>query len=131
MRTPWFPLFAADLLISTAPMSPSCFGCYMRLLCFAWTEGGLPNDYEACSRIAGGMTLAEWAEIRLRLSVKADPDTAAERLVHARMERERDKVGVARSSRQEAAARTNSARRLRAETAAESQLARISERGKQ
>jgi uncharacterized protein YdaU (DUF1376 family) len=44
------PLFCDDLIASTVDMTPGCFGAYMRILCYAWTRGGVPNDEQACSR---------------------------------------------------------------------------------
>jgi uncharacterized protein YdaU (DUF1376 family) len=110
MSLPWFPLYANDLSLSTATMTASCLGSYIRLLCYAWSAGGIPNDYEICSRIAVGMTPTEWNEIRSRLELVADSDSAVEKLVHPRMERERERTETIRQSRREAAARTNAAR---------------------
>lgn len=110
MSLPWFPLYANDFVVSTVTMSPACVGSYIRLLCYAWTAGSIPNDYEVCSRIAVGMTPTEWNEIRHRFEVVSDPDTAVEKLVNPRMERERERTEVIREARREAAARTNAKR---------------------
>ena len=61
------PLFCDDLIASCVDMTPACFGAYMRLLCYAWTRGGIPDDEGACGRIAGGMQPGDWAAIRSRL----------------------------------------------------------------
>ncbi len=53
------PLFCDDLIASCVDMSPMRFGAYMRILCYAWTRGGVPNDEQACSRIAGGLDHAD------------------------------------------------------------------------
>ena len=37
------PLFCDDLIASCVDMTPACFGAYMRLLCYAWTRGGIPS----------------------------------------------------------------------------------------
>lgn len=110
MSLPWFPMYANDFALSTATMSPSCVGSYIRLLCYAWNSGGIPNDYEICSRIAVGMTPTDWNEIRRRFELVSDPDTAIEKLINPRMERERERTEAIRQSRREAAARTNAAR---------------------
>jgi uncharacterized protein YdaU (DUF1376 family) len=109
MSLPWMPLYVNDLMLSTAGMTNSCLGAYMRLLCYAWA-GALPNDYELCARIAGGMTVTEWNEIRKRLEVVTDQDTGEERLVHPRMERERQRCEGVRAARRAAAAKTNQGR---------------------
>lgn len=87
----WMPLYTADVLASCADMSPSQFGSYMRLLCYAWQSGGLPNDMEACCRIAGGCTPSDWSAVRRRLVV-LDEGTSDERLSHPRLEAERAKA---------------------------------------
>lgn len=86
----WMPLYTADVLAGCADMSPAQFGSYMRLLCYAWQSGGLPNDMEACCRISGGCTPADWAAVRRRLVV-LDAGTSDERLSHPRLEAERAK----------------------------------------
>jgi uncharacterized protein YdaU (DUF1376 family) len=79
------PLFCDDLIASCVDMTPACFGAYMRLLCYAWTRGGIPDDEGACSRITGGMEPGDWAAIRSRLTAMDDG-----RLTHQRLELERD-----------------------------------------
>lgn len=87
----WMPVYTRDILASCADMSASQFGGYMRLLLWAWDSNGLPNDMEACCRIAGGLTPGDWQVIRRRLVV-LDAGTADERLSHPRLEREREKA---------------------------------------
>ena len=95
------PLFCDDLIASCVDMSPTRFGAYMRLLCYAWSRGGLPNDEAACGRIAGGMNSEDWEAICSRL-VLLDPGTPLERLSHQRLELER--VAVAELKAKKAAA---------------------------
>ena len=49
---PWFPLYVDDWMRATATMTDEQAGAYMRLLCHAWAEGGLPRD-EATIRSIG------------------------------------------------------------------------------
>jgi uncharacterized protein YdaU (DUF1376 family) len=91
------PLFCDDLIASCVDMTPACFGAYMRLLCFAWTRGGLPDNEAACSRIAGGLDTDDWQQIRQRLTVLGDG-----RLSHDRLERERVAVSDIREERAKA-----------------------------
>jgi len=107
----WMPLYPADVLASCSDMSPAQFGSYMRLLCYAWQSGGVPNDMEAACRIAGGCTPADWAVVRKRLVV-LDEGTSAERLSHARLEAERSKAVILHAKRQAA---LEEGRRKRAE----------------
>lgn len=84
----YMPFYTRDWIASTASFTLAQKGAYVTLLAVAWTEGGVPNSYEACSRIAGGITEDDWAVIRKRLVV-LDAGTSDERLSHARLERER------------------------------------------
>lgn len=95
------PLFCDDLIASCVDMSPARFGAYMRLLCYAWTRGGLPNDEQACGRIAGGIEQHDWEAIRSRL-VLLDDGTPSERLSHQRLELERQAVAALKAKKSEA-----------------------------
>lgn len=113
MSTPWFPFYASDFYASTAAWPPDWVGGYIRLLSFAWMNGGIPNDREAINRIAGGLTDAGWTAICARLTL-ADGDRDGDRhgereqrWVHPRMERERERTDTIRKARQDAAAATN------------------------
>jgi uncharacterized protein YdaU (DUF1376 family) len=99
------PLFCDDLIASTVDMTPACFGAYMRLICYAWTRGGLPNDERACDRIAGGMEPGDWDTIRPRL-IELDDG----RLSHDRLERERAAVDSMAEKRSEAGRKGNDTR---------------------
>jgi uncharacterized protein YdaU (DUF1376 family) len=99
------PLFCDDLIASCVDMTPACFGAYMRVLCYAWTRGGVPDDEAACCRITGGMEPGDWAAIRSRLTVLEDG-----RLSHPRLELERQAVTEIREQRSEAGRIGNAAR---------------------
>lgn len=107
--TTWMPLYASDFLSSTMDMTQVQIGAYIRLLCYAWENGGLPNDLEACGRIAGGLTPTDWKIIRRRLVV-LDEGTSEERLSHPRMEAERAKCQQKYDSRCAAAAKARASR---------------------
>ena len=94
------PLFCDDLIASCVDMTPACFGAYMRLLCYAWTRGGIPDDEAACSRITGGMEPRDWAAVRARLVALDDG-----RLTHQRLELERMAVAEIREKRSDAGRR--------------------------
>ena len=95
------PLFCDDLIASCVDMSPMRFGAYMRILCYAWTRGGVPNDEQACSRIAGGLDHADWVAILSRLCL-IDAGTPSERLSHQRLELERHAVAELKAKKAEA-----------------------------
>lgn len=100
----WMPLYTSDLVSSCVDMTPAQFGAYVRLLCYAWDNQGLPNDASACGRIAGGIDASDWKVIRRRLEV-LDAGTDEERLSHARLEAEREKQANLHDSRSEAGRR--------------------------
>jgi hypothetical protein len=115
------PLFCDDLIASCVDMSPACFGAYVRLLCYAWTRGSVPDDAAACGRIAGGMEPADWVAIRSRLapvvgasqcdrSAIADGSQSDRRLTHPRLELERQAVEQIREKKSEAGRKGNVAR---------------------
>jgi len=105
----YMPLFVGDIILSTAEMTPAQFGGYMRLLCYSWSNNGLPNDMEACVRIAGGISATDWSIIRRRLVV-LDEGTSEERLSHPRLEAERAKSESKYRARCEAAAKARQSR---------------------
>lgn len=107
--TTWMPLYASDFLSSTMDMTQTQIGAYIRILCYAWENGGLPNDLEACGRIAGGLTPSDWKVIRRRLVV-LDEGTSEERLSHPRMEAERAKCQQKYDSKCAAAAKARASR---------------------
>lgn len=54
-RAPAFQLYADDFLSGTSEMTAEEVGAYIRLLCHQWAKGGLPNDQDRLSRMAGLM----------------------------------------------------------------------------
>ena len=112
---PWFPMYPNDFLTSTMSMSNEVLGAYIRLLCYAWVNDGIPDDRNMIDRISGGLTDEEWNEIRERLVLNGDRSGDRDgdrraRWVHPRMERERAKTADVRSARQKAAEQTNNRR---------------------
>ncbi|MCG3776913.1 MAG: hypothetical protein JW395_3785 [Nitrospira sp.] len=57
MNPPAFQLYADDFLSGTSEMTAEEVGAYIRLLCHQWTKGGLPQDDDRLSRMAGLMGL--------------------------------------------------------------------------
>lgn len=51
--SPAFQLYPADFLVSTAEMLPDEVGGYIRLLCYSWTNNGLPNDDRKLKHMSG------------------------------------------------------------------------------
>lgn len=61
-QLPWFPLYAQRLLLSrkASKLSATAFGMYMRLLCYEWIDGILPNDMEELADMAGAENQKEF-----------------------------------------------------------------------
>lgn len=83
---PWFALDVEDWNRSTATMTDEQAGAYMRLLCHAWLERGLPNDEKAI-RLIGRWGTAAWRRIWSVVGPKWEVRSG--RLVNPRQEIER------------------------------------------
>lgn len=53
MTTPAFQFYPQDFLVGTAEMTPFEVGIYIRLLCYQWSKGGLPDDDSKLAALAG------------------------------------------------------------------------------
>lgn len=87
---PAFQFYAADYLADehVQLMSLEEEGIYVRLMSYCWREGSISNDPEILSRLCkGGSTTA----IRVVLARFQPHPTAEGRLVHSRLEGEREK----------------------------------------
>lgn len=53
--SPWFKFWPKDFLadVNVAAMSLDALGAYMRLLCYCWTDGGVPADADSLARLWG------------------------------------------------------------------------------
>jgi uncharacterized protein YdaU (DUF1376 family) len=84
---PWFSMYPADFLVSTAMMTPTQGWAYTQLLMYAWTNGGVPDDRERCASMTRcPLTEEDWLVVRARFVVMATPMAT---LCNPRMERER------------------------------------------
>jgi uncharacterized protein YdaU (DUF1376 family) len=52
-KSPAFSLYAKDFVTGTSTMSLQEVGAYIRLLCYQWDSGSVPNDAKERSRIIG------------------------------------------------------------------------------
>lgn len=52
-KPPAFQFYAADFILDTAGMTAEQVGSYMRLLCFAWVNTGIPTEKAQQAQIAG------------------------------------------------------------------------------
>jgi uncharacterized protein YdaU (DUF1376 family) len=93
MKSPSFQFYPADFLSdeNVVMMSNRELGCYMKLMCYCWREGSIPADMNKIARLCGedGSAMAD-----LWTAISGCFDTAendASRLVHFRLEKERNK----------------------------------------
>lgn len=92
-KSPAFQFYAAEFLSdeNVAVMSNQEVGCYIKLICYCWREGSIPSDIKRISRLCGEST-----QIMSDLWPSLAPCFAAiqedrSRLIHPRLERERQK----------------------------------------
>ena len=104
MSTPWFPMYPTDFLVSTATMTPAQGWAYTQLLMYAWTNGSVPDDRDACAALTRcPLTDADWQAVRARFTPMATPmagpmATPIATLINPRMERERARVNERHST---------------------------------
>lgn len=88
-KPPAFQFYAADFAMDTAGMSAEQVGVYVRLLCFAWVNEGLPPDRGELARIAG-VSKRKLENLWPGLE-RCWPENGDGRLKNPRLERERQK----------------------------------------
>lgn len=90
-KPPAFQFYPRDWLGSmrVAEMSLEEEGAYIRLLCYCWNNGSVPADPEACARVIGKGACKAVA-IKVLVMFDQHP-TESDRLIHERLEEEREK----------------------------------------
>lgn len=89
-KDPVIPLYASDCDMDTASWTAAQFGVYMRLLIYAWVNGGIPQSMAEMARIAriDVRSMAKmWSAVVAKKFVPHD----ANMYVNPRMEIEREK----------------------------------------
>ena len=112
-KAPAFQFYPQDYLASSrvAEMTLEEEGAYIRLLCYAWTTGGIPRDPERCARLAG-KGCSTTVATNVQRAFNEDP-TDSTRLVHNRLELEREKQRLRKQQTSEAGHRSAEARRAK------------------
>jgi len=113
-KSPAFQFYPQDYLSSArvAEMTLEEEGAYIRLLCYCWSSGSIPADPERCARLAGkGCSVAVATSVQ-RAFNEHPTDTA--RLVHNRLEIERENQRIRREQASNAGKRAGESRAKRA-----------------
>jgi|GEM_PF-3825750 len=92
-KSPAFQFYAAEFLSdeNVAVMSNQEVGCYIKLICYCWREGSIPSDIKRISRLCGESTQIMsdlWPSLAPCFAVTQEDRS---RLIHPRLERERQK----------------------------------------
>jgi uncharacterized phage protein (TIGR02220 family) len=77
---PYFKFYPTDFLLGIAYMTNAEIGAYIKLLCYQWNKGYLPNDMTILEKLSGGMT-----DNVLDKFIKTDKGWINERLEKERM----------------------------------------------
>jgi uncharacterized protein YdaU (DUF1376 family) len=95
VKAPAFQFYPSDFLMGTMMMSAEEVGAYIRLLCYQWDKGSVPNDDAALARIGGcgGNTIVS---IRYKFGIGPDGN-----LRNGRLELVRDKQDAYRKQQTE------------------------------
>lgn len=90
MKAPAFQFYAAEWLADAEVqlMSLEEEGCYIRLLSYCWREGSIPADLSILSRLCKGGSTTLIAVVAKRF--QPHPEDSS-KLVHERLEKEREK----------------------------------------
>jgi uncharacterized protein YdaU (DUF1376 family) len=89
-KPPAFQFYPQDYLASTrvAEMTLEEEGVYIRLLCYCWSAGSIPKDPERCARLAGkGCSIETATSVQRAFN---EHPTDSQRLIHDRLEVERE-----------------------------------------
>jgi uncharacterized protein YdaU (DUF1376 family) len=111
-KSPAFQFYAAEFLAdeNVALMSNQEIGCYIKLICFCWREGSIPSDISKIARLCGEDSSAMtqlWVSIRPCFDLA---DGYPDRLIHKRLQAERQKQMEFKSERSLAGKRGAEAR---------------------
>jgi len=115
-KSPAFQFYPQDYLAdpNVAEMTLEEQGAYIRLICYAWIAGSIPADPERCARLVGnGCSISVATNVQRAFNERS---TDPQRLLHKRVEKERQKQAIRReqtsSAGKKSAAQRNASRDL-------------------
>lgn len=112
-RSPAFQFYPQDYLSSArvATMTLEEEGVYIRLLCYCWSNGSIPADPVECAKLAGkGCSVETATNVQQAFNVCS---TNVQRMIHDRLESEREKQKLRRKSCSDAGKKSASSRSLK------------------
>lgn len=102
-KAPAFQFYPADFLAdeNVKLMTNQEIGCYWKLSCYCWIEGSIPSDLRKMAKLCeeDGSAMAQLWQAICKCFVPHP--TEPERLVHPRLEKEREKQELNRRERSE------------------------------
>jgi uncharacterized protein YdaU (DUF1376 family) len=110
-KSPSFQFYAADYLAdeNTALMTLEEEGAYIRAMAYCWREGSIPADDDHLSRLLKG---ASTTVLRVVRECFNQSPTDPLRLVHRRLEKEREKQKVWREKSAEGGRKSGESKRM-------------------
>ena len=99
-KSPAFQFYAAEFLAdeNVVMMSNQEVGCYIKLMAYCWREGSIPADTLKIGKLCGEDGSA-MAQLWLNISCCFSPASTSDRLIHRRLETEREKQEKYRAER--------------------------------
>ncbi len=110
-KSPCFQFYAAEYLAdeNVALMTLEEEGAYIRALAYCWREGSIPADDDKLSRLLKG---ASTTVLRVVEGCFNQSPTEDDRLVHGRLEKEREKQRVWREKSAHGGKKSGESRRM-------------------
>jgi len=110
-RSPCFQFYAAEYLAdeNVALMTLEEEGAYIRALAYCWREGSIPSEESKLSRLLKGISNQPLTVVRNCFN---QHPTDPERLIHPRLEIEREKQRAWKEKSSEAGKKSGEARRM-------------------
>lgn len=109
-KAPAFQFYPQDYLSSSrvAEMTLEEEGAYIRLLCYCWTTGSIPADPLRCAKLAGkGCSVDTATNVQRAFNVCS---TDVQRMVHDRLEKERENQKIRREQASKAGKKSGESR---------------------
>jgi len=101
-KSPAFQFYAAEFLAdeNVVMMSNQEVGCYIKLMAYCWREGSIPSDISKIGKLCGEDGSA-MAQLWLSIGCCFRSASTSDRLIHKRLENEREKQEKYRAERSE------------------------------